>query len=56
MSSLAHLPCLQAMKGMVVALDPARLLVIDRADYDNVIENGFDGQLKKKVRCIMARP
>ncbi|GIL97791.1 hypothetical protein Vretimale_3334, partial [Volvox reticuliferus] len=33
-------------EGMLLALETSDLLVLERGDYDHIVENGFDGELK----------
>lgn len=42
----------QALEGYLLALEPCTLLVIDGQDYENIIENGFDGTLKRKIALL----
>ncbi len=41
---------LQAQDAMLMALDTTEVMVLERADYEHILENGFDGELKVR-RC-----
>lgn len=43
---------MQAMEGMILALEDADIMLIELADYENILENGFDGQVKAKMSLL----
>lgn len=44
--------CLQAQKGLLLALEDCSLLVLTATDYQSILLNGFDGQLNAKLSVL----
>ncbi|EFJ50702.1 hypothetical protein VOLCADRAFT_116719 [Volvox carteri f. nagariensis] len=39
-------------EGMLLAVEASDLLVLERCDYDHIVDNGFDGELKAKMALL----
>eukprot|EP00198_Chlamydomonas_reinhardtii_P001705 XP_001691041.1 predicted protein [Chlamydomonas reinhardtii] len=46
----------QLQDGGLMALETTDLLVLERADYERILENGFDGELKAKMTLLRSAP
>ncbi|GFR44851.1 hypothetical protein Agub_g6194, partial [Astrephomene gubernaculifera] len=42
--------------GVLMALVATDLLLLERADYEHILENGFDGELKAKMALLRSSP
>ncbi|KAG2500801.1 hypothetical protein HYH03_001563 [Edaphochlamys debaryana] len=49
-------PSPQPQDATLLALDATDLLVLERTDYERILENGFDGELKAKMALLRSTP
>lgn len=44
------------VEGSLVALEDSTILYLERADYENIIENGFDGNVRERMELLKTAP